>query len=367
MAQTENAAVKNCYQGIFVTETILGNPNGDHINNEPRNINGRVFTTDKCIKYNIRNFLHEKYEEINTDEKEVKSVENFVFFYPRLTEGAEKYQASYLTKDTVFKTYFVDVFKKSQQYKEIQEKYKDDKKDTNVKNKETNDLSFKLLLDKCPDCRMFGGTFSFQEDNKQIYGPVQISYGIDLIGADIITLKIGTPFSTKNGQQKTTGEEHIVDHAVIAYDITVNPNHSPGLLKNDDLTRFMESIVYGTNLRKSTSKKTQARLLIMVKFNEGVSVNIGELKHLIDIESKKITDPKKNIESKDMQNNLVLGMSKVKTRLDNYWGYINQVIVYKDENVTINNFESIGREGKDIRPLLKSLVDLEIKPENPSK
>ena len=56
--------IKNYYQGIFVTETVMGNPNGDFVDNSPRNIDGNVFTTDKCIKYNIRNYIHSNYENI---------------------------------------------------------------------------------------------------------------------------------------------------------------------------------------------------------------------------------------------------------------------------------------------------------------
>ena len=50
--------VKNYYQGIYLTETIMGNPNGDFVDNSPRNFDGKVFTTDKCIKYNIRRYIH---------------------------------------------------------------------------------------------------------------------------------------------------------------------------------------------------------------------------------------------------------------------------------------------------------------------
>ena len=49
--------VKNYYQGIYLTETIMGNPNGDFIDNSPRNFDGKVFTTDKCIKFNVRTVL----------------------------------------------------------------------------------------------------------------------------------------------------------------------------------------------------------------------------------------------------------------------------------------------------------------------
>ena len=315
MENKEEKAVKNCYQGIFVTETVLGNPNGSFVNNEPRNINGRVFTTDKCIKYNVRNYIHQKYENIKCEDGKIKDIENFVFFYPRKAMDGKNYEASFLTKDSVFEKFF--------------------------------DRDFKKLILSCPDSRIFGGTFSFKGgDEKQIYGPVQISYGLDLIGADIINLKVGTPFSTEDGKQKTTGEEYVVDHAVIAYDITVNPNHAPNLLKERDLEMFKEGLIRGTNLRRSTSKKTESKLLIMIKFRDGVTVNVGELKHLIKVKSKKITDPKERPEK------LILDMSKVKNRLDKFKTGIEEIEIYYDKGaVELKNFYQPEEKDIEVREL----------------
>jgi len=290
--------VENMYQGLFVTETVLGNPNGSFVNNEPRNIDGRVFTTDKCIKYNIRNYLYQEYE--NTE-----NLEDFVFFYPRKSEDAEEHQASYMTKTNVFKEYF--------------------------------DSDFDKLIDSCVDARLFGGTFSFKEgQEKSIYGPVQLSYGLDLIGADIMSHRMGTPFASDEGQQKTTGEKRLVDHAVIAYDITVNPNAAPGLLKEGDFSKFKEGIIKGTNLRKSTSKSTDAKLLMMAKFGGGKTLNLGELKHLIEVESEKIIDPE------ERPKKLVLNLSKIKDKLDNFKEAVEEIEVYSDEGVKVKNFYDKG-------------------------
>jgi len=286
--------VESMWQGLFVTETVLGNPNGSFVNNEPRNIEGRVFTTDKCIKYNIRNYIYQEYED-------TEELENFVFFYPRKSEEAEEHQASYMTKTNVFKEYF--------------------------------DSDFDNLIDSCVDARIFGGTFSFTEGGeKSIYGPVQLSYGLDLVGADIMNLRVGTPFASEEGKQKTTGENRVVDHAVISYDITVNPNTSSALLRTDDLEKFKEGIIKGTNLRKSTSKSTDAKLLLMVKFDEGKTLNLGEMKHLIEVQSEKITDPE------ERPKELILDLGKVKEKLDRFAEDIKHIEIYTDEPVKIQNF-----------------------------
>ena len=282
-------SIKNYYQGIFVTETIMGNPNGDFIDNSPRNIDGKVFTTDKCIKYNIRKYIHENYE--NIEEKE-----NLVFFYPRLTDDASLEESKYLTRDDILKKLFDDNF--------------DD------------------LLNSSIDVKMFGGTFSFKKDSKQIYGPIQISYGTDINDAQIKKLQIGAPFANKTGSQTTLGSESVVDDAIITYDITINPNNYPDLLSEDDLKIFKESLWYGTNLRKSTSKKTDSKLLILIKFknetdgNKVKSFNIGELKNIITVKNK----------NKKANEKIIFETESLNNKLKDYEEFIDSIEVIYDKN-----------------------------------
>ena len=286
-------SVKNYYQGIYLTETIMGNPNGDFVDNSQRNFDGRVFTTDKCIKYNIRRYISETVED--TDQKK-----DIVFFYPRKSPDAKESDAKYLTKDTIFKTIF--------------------------------DEDFDKLLEASPDVRMFGGTFSFKNEPRQIYGPIQLSYGKDINDAQIKRLQIGAPFADgADGKQKTTGSEAVVDDAIISYDITINPNNYPELLSNKDLDLFMESLWYGTNLRKTTSKKTDSKLLLLIKFkNDKVrgnvkALNLGELKDLIQIKNKKarkkLKDPEKTVK---------IDTSSLEEKLSKYQDHIEKIDVYHD-------------------------------------
>lgn len=286
------------YQGLFITETILGNPNGSFVNNEPRNIDGKVFTTDKCIKFNIRAFIHNNYEDL-------EAMENFVFFYPRKIPESGL-QPQYKTKEDVFKEYF------------------------------NNDIS---KLYECPDVRMFGGTFSFRKnDQGNVFGPIQITFGLDLIGAEIKAIQLGTPFANETGKQKTLGEKYIVDHAVIAYDININPNTAiredgSSLLRPQDVDLFQEAIVYGTNDRVSTSKASKSKLLIMIKFKEDFRKNIGELKALIEVKSPKINNTTGH-------QDLELDFAKVSQKLKLLSEHIEVVEIMKDINVIIHNFSA---------------------------
>ncbi|OWT33624.1 CRISPR-associated protein [Methanobrevibacter sp. 87.7] len=309
-----NNSVKNYYQGIYVTETILGNPNGDFVDNSPRNFDGNVFTTDKCIKYNIRKYIHESVEDLDNNK-------NIVFFFPRLTEDANEEDNKFKNRDDVFSLLFSN--EKELKYEE----------------------KFQLLLENSPDVRMFGGTFSFKDsDSKQIYGPIQLSYGIDINDAQIKRLQIGAPFATESGKQKTNGSEAVVDDAIISYDISINPNNYPGLLLNSDLNLFKRSLWFGTNLRKSTSKKTDSKLLILIKFKniDNTILNIGELKELIEVSNKK--------EHKLNKEKIKFNCDKLIKKLDNYNEFIENVNFYYDSNdLTLlnNNVNIDSNDDKD--------------------
>lgn len=281
--------IKNYYQGIFVTETVMGNPNGDFVDNSPRNIDGNVFTTDKCIKYNIRNYIHSNYENIEENE-------NMVFFYPRLQKDSKPYESKFLTRDQVFNEYF--------------------------------NKKFEDVLENAVDVKMFGGTFSLKgTDPKQIYGPIQISYGLDINDAQIKKLQIGAPFANKEGSQKTIGTESVVDDAIITYDIIINPNNYPELLSENNLKLFKEALWYGTNSRKTTSKKTDAKVLILIKFkNEKDTIksfNIGELKETISI---------KNKNERLNHGKIVFDTTNLIKKLETYEEYIDSIDIYGDKN-----------------------------------
>ena len=315
----ENEYVKNFYQGIYLTETILGNPNGDFNDNMPRNFDGRVFTTDKCIKYNVRKYMQSTIEDL-------EKKENIIFAFPRLSEGSSNEDNKFKNRDDVFDFLLSDIdgiadLEKSDKYEK----------------------QFEFLKQHSPDVRMFGGTFSFQSDDKttkQIYGPIQLTYGIDINQAEFKRLQIGAPFSTSSGKQKTNGSEYVVDDAIISYDITINPNNHPELLLKSDLDLFKKSLWYGTNLRKSTSKKTDSKLLMLIKFNkceDNTIINIGELKELVSVHNIK--------EHKLGNEKIILNVSKLIEKLINYWNYIDSVDFYYDDadiqlNIINSDFES---------------------------
>ena len=290
--------VENYYQGIYLTETVMGNPNGDFVDNSPRNFDGNVFTTDKCIKYNVRKYMHDTIEDIENNE-------NIIFFFPRLVDDAKKGENKFQTRDEAYKNLF--------------------------------NGDFEVLKENSPDVRMFGGTFSFDKDSKQVYGPIQISYGVDINEAQIKRLQIGAPFATQSGKQKTNGSESVVDDAIISYDISINPNNHCKLLLNDDLVLFKKALWFGTNLRKSTSKKTDSKFLMFVKFkndssNDKVtSLSIGELNRLVFIANKK-----NRVNGDEI---IELDCTKLKNKLEKYKKYIEVIeLIYDTDEIKLINF-----------------------------
>lgn len=290
--------VENYYQGIYLTETVMGNPNGDFVDNSPRNFDGNVFTTDKCIKYNVRKYIHDTIEDI-------ENKKNIVFFFPRLVDNAKIEENKFQTRDDAYKNLFDD--------------------------------DFEALKENSPDVRMFGGTFSFKKNPTQIYGPIQISYGVDINGAQIKRLQIGAPFATNSGQQKTNGFEYVVDDAIISYDISINPNNYNKLLLDEDLILFKKSLWFGTNLRKSNSKKTDSKFLMLIKFKNDsmgdkvTSLSIGELNKLVFISNKK---------DRVMGNEIIkLNCFKLKSRLERYKKYIESIeLIYDGDEIELIDF-----------------------------
>ena len=219
-----------------------------------------------------------------------------VFFYPRLQKDAKPYESKFLTRDQVFNEYF--------------------------------NKKFEDVLENAVDVKMFGGTFSLKgTDPKQIYGPIQISYGLDINDAQIKKLQIGAPFANKEGSQKTIGTESVVDDAIITYDIIINPNNYPELLSENNLKLFKEALWYGTNSRKTTSKKTDAKVLILIKFkNEKDTIksfNIGELKETISI---------KNKNERLNHGKIVFDTTNLIKKLETYEEYIDSIDIYGDKN-----------------------------------
>lgn len=315
MSSNDNP-VNNYYQGIFLTETILGNPNGDFVDNSPRNFDGVVFTTDKCIKYNIRKYIHDTLEDLDNNN-------NIVFFYPRLSDDVDLADLKFKTRKQVFKDIFND--------------------------------EFDSLLKGSIDVRMFGGTFSIKNNSKQIYGPIQISYGLDINKARIIRVQIGSPFSAEKNKQKTTGSEYVVDDAIISYDITVNPNNFPGLLLEEDLNIFKKSLWCGTNSRKSSSKKTDSKFLMLIKFinnsdkNNVSAINIGELNRLVSIE---------NMEKRKLDNGKIeLNCSSLFKKLNKYLDYIDSIeFIYDSDEIEINNLSELKLDDKKIEKLEPHII-----------
>lgn len=105
-------------------------------------------------------------------------------------------------------------------------------------------------------------------------------------------------------------------------------------------------------MRKSTSKSTDSKALVLVKFNEGKSLNLGEMKHLIEVTSEKITDPK------ERPKELHLDLELVREKLDDFEEDINEVEIYTDKSVEVSNFYGDGDGTKEFGVIQKQFKDL---------
>ena len=89
----------------------------------------------------------------------------------------------------------------------------------------------------------------------------------------------------------------------------------------------VEALWYGTNSRKTTSKKTDAKVLILIKFkNEKDTIksfNIGELKETISI---------KNKNERLNHGKIVFDTTNLIKKLETYEEYIDSIDIYGDKN-----------------------------------
>ncbi len=300
-------SAKRYQQGVFVAETTLANPNGSFNDNRPRFDIDKLYTTDKAIKYNVRNYL-DKFVEENGKDNDLN-----LFYIKRKADESEPFAKDYKTKQEVIE--------------DVKEEF-DDFRDA--------------FVNKHIDVRMFGATLAVKgEDNTMITGPVQLSYGIDIIGGEIKEPQIGTPFPTEDdeedsgGGQTTLGKDRMVDHAVMTYDISVNPKNavhpetSESILRKKDLEYLKRGLIFGTNMRKTTSKNTNSKLLLFVKFKDGEYLNIGELKRLVQLNNSKFN------KQKEVQNSLEIDLTRVYQKLKPYLDQIDSIEIYKDTDVTL--------------------------------
>lgn len=246
--------------GLVIIKSINSNFNAD-FTGQPRTLpDGRVYATDKALKYSVRHYLQQNYP----NEK--------ILYYRRLkAEGnprslAEAYDA--VIGEGSF--------------------------DSDYQNKST--VLNNIL--KCLDVRLFGSTFAPKKGDRKVnlsvHGPVQINHGINQFYRDnhvvdeIYSEQITAPFrsdnpkSTEEAEQTTIGRQSKLREGHYAFHFSINPKNLQPLvdlvknndnrLSTNDINKLKEALRCGVTYFDSSSKAgSDNELLLWVQLKEGDS------------------------------------------------------------------------------------------------
>ena len=148
---------KNRVFGCVAVKAINSNYNAD-FSGQPRTLpSGKVYATDKALKYSIKNYLKHVYGD------------ETIFYFKTLDEKLNP-----ISLDKAYVKCFGDYHYQGKKVDKV--------------------LVAKNLL-SCLDVRLFGATFA-GETNVSLHGPLQINHGVNVWHEDnIYTEQITSPFS----------------------------------------------------------------------------------------------------------------------------------------------------------------------------
>lgn len=253
----------NRVYGFAIIKSINSNYNAD-FSGQPRRLpNGKVYATDKALKYAIRNYWREVLNEK-------------VFYFKRLNEDMNPFDLVGLYNN-VFGT-----------------EVKNDEKSTILKN----------LLTSI-DVRFFGATFApkgggVDKKNISIHGPCQITHGLNQFPDNVIyTEQIMAPVSTPGKENEgdkgstTLGTQSKLEEGHYVHHFSVNPKNieedvarvnAEGLTPTD-IDKLKEALRKGASYYDSAAKSgTENEVLFWLQLKEGSNLVMPSFIDFVDVE-----------------------------------------------------------------------------------
>ena len=218
------------YNGIVVVNAKNANFNAGFDGLPRRLPDGKIYATDKALKYCIREYFAEKLGEKNVFVRREQD------FFEDKKEGAK------------------------QRYLTLEENYRR-KTGLDEKEKLPDEKTIIENLKKFIDIRLFGVVFAVNS-NISITGPCQISYGINRYAkSNIYSSSILSPYKnpnekSKESQQTTIGEQARADDVYYVYDavLDLNSANKQGIeITEADIKILKEALKYAVNEVNSTS------------------------------------------------------------------------------------------------------------------
>lgn len=307
---------KNRVFGCVVVKSINSNYNAD-FSHQPRTLpDGTVYATDKALKYAIKNYLRDMYEE----EK--------IFYFKRFDGNFKP-----LSLDEAYSAMF-----------------------PNNAEKTDKNLVAKDIL-SCLDIRLFGATFAKKAKSGNvaisIHGPVQINHGVNVWHENnIFSEQIMSPFRNAKDSDDTDGksdastlgrqsklqEGHYLHH------FSINPNNLRDIvalagedaqtISSSDIEKLKDAMCKGVTYYDSAAKAgTDNELMIWIQLKEGSRVVLPNINSLI-------TQDKVSKESGKM----VFDLSSLTALVEKYSKDIeNFSLYYQAENTQLNNVSDTAK------------------------
>ncbi len=305
---------KNRVFGCVVVKAINSNYNAD-FSGQPRTLpSGKVYATDKALKYLIKNYLREMNEEK-------------VFYFKTLNDNLNP-----ISLDETYLKYFGD-------YPKAKGKDKAQVKKVIAQN-----------LLSCLDIRLFGATFA-GETNISLHGPLQINHGMNIWHEDnIYTEQITSPFSNKAndpdaekgmttiGRQLRLEEGHYMHHFSInpqnLRDIASLVGESVQVLSMEDIKKLKEAMRRGVTYYDSSSKAgCENEMLVWIQLKEGSKAVLPNLMELVLLELEK------------KEGKCVYDFTNLKNKIEGLKNEIECMEVYYDkQTVSVKNLPKNMKE-----------------------
>ncbi|MGC8871056.1 MAG: type I-B CRISPR-associated protein Cas7/Csh2 [Brevinematia bacterium] len=205
---------------------------------------------------------------------------------------------------------------------------------------------YEEILDKCIDIRLFGGTFSIENNTKSFTGPVQFKFGRSLHRVKLELVK-GTTIlpSKKENKQGTFTEMYVLPYFLIVFYGIANENAAKlTRLKDEDINAMLRAMWIGhkssTDLISRSKFGHEPRLLIEIIYKKNTQTQMGELDKLVRIKTDKKDEEIRDIEE------VTIDLSKLKEKVEKYKNKIEKVRYIIGDRVKLN--ESLEEVFKDI-------------------
>ncbi|MXV38202.1 CRISPR-associated protein [Flavobacteriaceae bacterium Ap0902] len=260
MAQEFN----NRVYGFAIIKSINSNYNAD-FSGQPRRLpNGKVYATDKVLKYSIRNYWK-------------NALGEDVFYFKSLTDDM-----SPRTLDETYEKYFGKI----------------DKKDKNLRKDVLNNILSVL------DVRLFGGTYA-GATNISVHGTCQITHGLNKFPEDIIySEQIMSPFKNPSDKNKdstmtTLGNQSKLEEGHYVHHFSINPKNieedvervNANGLSQEDIEKLKEGLRKGVSFYDSASKSgTENEVLFWVQLKENSKLVMPSFIDFVDVQEDRVID-----------------------------------------------------------------------------